>query len=123
MPFRPAEGSYRPPVAPPVAAQVRAASADPGDQDARLSQFLSRYPVDERAADFLSQSPSSVVDRVMATFQPKREGESDYSAIVMSFTKRCREQERGYGAPVGAGYGDEYGAPAWKRARYEEPGP
>jgi len=75
--------------------------------DASLRSFLDRYPVDERCADYLSMQPPDIVERVLSGFRPKKEGDSDYSAIVMSFTKRCKDQP-------GGGGGD---GPPWKRAR------
>jgi len=83
--------------------------------DAELRKFLNRYPCDERATDFLSTQPPDVIYRVVNEFQAKREGDSDYSAIVMSFTKRCKDSSR-----VGGGFGGGGGAayePPWKRAR------
>lgn len=81
-----------------------------GDQDAELRRFLNRYPVDERAMDYLSMQPPDVIGKVLGGFKPKKEGDSDYSAIVMSFTKRCRDQD----APRGGS--SDSGTP-WKRAR------
>jgi hypothetical protein len=87
----------------------RDSRAGGGDLDAALRRFLDRYPVDERATDYLCTQPPHILDRVLHEFQPKKEGDSDYSAIVMSFTKRCRDQDRSAG--------DQMYAPPWKRAR------
>mmetsp|Transcript_27374 Transcript_27374/g.59766 ORF Transcript_27374/g.59766 Transcript_27374/m.59766 type:complete len:840 (-) Transcript_27374:162-2681(-) len=76
-------------------------------QDA-VQNFLARYPVDERAVDYLTSSPARVVEQVLREFKPKHEGESDYSALVMGFTKRCRAQDSGSG---------EGADPPWKRQR------
>lgn len=75
--------------------------------DDLLHRFFQQYPVDERAIDFLTSSPPMVIERVIREFRPKREGDSDYSQIVMAFTKRCRDQEVGGGVEQ----------PAWKRPR------
>jgi len=76
--------------------------------EAALGRFLRKYPVDERALDYLTSQPPEIVDKVMREFQPKNEGDADYSAIVMTFTKRCRGD---------GGSGRAYGEPPWKRAR------
>jgi hypothetical protein len=84
-----------------------------GGQDAELRRFLSRYPCDERATDFLCTQTPDIINRVMNEFVAKREGDPDYSAIVMSFTKRCRDDSsRMGGGGLGVGYD-----PPWKRAR------
>eukprot|EP00927_Polykrikos_kofoidii_P052725 TRINITY_DN46662_c0_g1_i1.p1 TRINITY_DN46662_c0_g1~~TRINITY_DN46662_c0_g1_i1.p1 ORF type:complete len:218 (-),score=28.93 TRINITY_DN46662_c0_g1_i1:137-718(-) len=59
----------------------------------RLRDFFDRYPVDTRAADFLSSCTRAVIERVVREFVPKHEGEDDYSALVMSFTKRMRDSD------------------------------
>merc|ERR1712093_709960 len=66
-----------------------------GGHDSQLRRFLARYPIDERANDYLCMQGRHIIDRVISGFKPKREGESDYSAIVMSFTKRCRDDAGG----------------------------
>lgn len=81
--------------------------------DAELRRFLDRYPCDERAIDFLCTQTPDVIHRVVNEFAAKREGDSDYSAIVMSFTKRCKDDSLRGG---GGGYGVAF-APPWKRAR------
>jgi len=83
--------------------------SDTGALEEALNAFLERYPVDARAIDFLTTSSPSVIDQVVREFKPKKEGDADYSAIVMTFTKRCREQERS-----GAAGSRE---PPWKRPR------
>lgn len=55
-----------------------------------FEDFRRRYPVDERAWEFLISSPPSVQTEVLETFRPKREGEADYSRLVTTFVKRCR---------------------------------
>mmetsp|Transcript_4433 Transcript_4433/g.10767 ORF Transcript_4433/g.10767 Transcript_4433/m.10767 type:complete len:710 (-) Transcript_4433:39-2168(-) len=76
-----------------------------GALERALATFVRRYPIDERAMDFLYTQSAAVVEHVVSAFAPKAEGQADYSALVMSFTKRCREQVQGSEGP------------AWKRAR------
>lgn len=52
-----------------------------------LNGFRERYPMDDRAWDYLESSSARVQRRVMEDFQPKREGESDYSRLLTSFVK------------------------------------
>jgi len=104
---------------PPADAGVRTSAADgtpwmgqqAGDLDQELQSmlhhFLTRFPVDDRCVEYLTRSSPQVVHRVVTEFVPKTEGDADYSAIVMSFTKRVKEQVR-----LGLG-----GEPAPKRAR------
>merc|ERR1712176_333867 len=56
----------------------------------KLDSFLHRYPVDERAMDYLNSCWPEVIERVVREFVPKQEGDRDYSAIITSFTKRIR---------------------------------
>jgi len=64
------------------------------EQEEDLGQFIARYPMDKRALDYLTTASPSVIDRVMKGFRPKQEGDSDYSALVTTFTKKCKEQEQ-----------------------------
>lgn len=74
-----------------------------------LDHFARRYPIDERAFAYLSDSSPDVIHKVLSEFKPKHEGESDYSGAVVSFVKRCRSDFSG-----GAGRSE----PNAKRARY-----
>merc|ERR1712232_1050036 len=75
-----------------------------GKLNEAIRGFFQRYPCDPRAVEFFHTLEPRVVDRVLREFVPKREGDSDYSAIVMCFAKRC--------------LGDSDAVePAWKRAR------
>merc|ERR1712150_80438 len=104
--------------------------------DDKLKHFFKQYPVDIRAVDYLTSSLPGVVDRVTSEFVPRNRGEADYSALVMAFTKRCREQERaaaGTALPSMGNYDNQGGhcafshhgshsdykdtVPPWKRAR------
>uniref|UniRef100_A0A7S2BY87 Uncharacterized protein n=1 Tax=Alexandrium andersonii TaxID=327968 RepID=A0A7S2BY87_9DINO len=88
----------------------RARDGDPEDDgDERgdstsLTSFRSRYPMDERAYQALQQAPSAVQDVVIGDFKPRREGEDDYSALVMSFV-RAVQTRVGLGRPVSRGRG------------------
>eukprot|EP00428_Durinskia_dybowskii_P011801 CAMPEP_0170209688 /NCGR_PEP_ID=MMETSP0116_2-20130129/4434_1 /TAXON_ID=400756 /ORGANISM="Durinskia baltica, Strain CSIRO CS-38" /LENGTH=132 /DNA_ID=CAMNT_0010460171 /DNA_START=70 /DNA_END=464 /DNA_ORIENTATION=- len=54
-----------------------------------LDDFFKRYPVDDGAKEFLLSKPLEVQRTVAQEFKPPREGEEDYSALLMSFAKRC----------------------------------
>lgn len=77
----------------------------PGEWEA----FQQRYPFDEAAANYVNNSPPEVRTYVVRNFKPQREGESDYSALVISYTKRTRQNmanqapQPSYGAPHGQG--------------------
>ncbi|CAE7876187.1 ASPH [Symbiodinium necroappetens] len=57
---------------------------------AELQAFRDRYPFDEDAHRYIVSSPPRVQREILRTFKPPREGEEDYSALVISFAKRCR---------------------------------
>lgn len=59
--------------------------------DPSLQAFRSKYPMDDRAFEFLENSKTMVKDRVIREFRPKIEGEADYSALITRFTKACRD--------------------------------
>ncbi|CAE8606611.1 unnamed protein product, partial [Polarella glacialis] len=63
----------------------------------RLKVFRTRYPMDDRAFDYLEQADASFQETVLTEFAPKREGEADYSAAVTSFIKAVKN--RADGAP------------------------
>lgn len=58
---------------------------------AELKTFAERYPMDEEALNYLMNSSPDVQVQVLQDFHPPREGEGDYSALVISFSKRCRQ--------------------------------
>eukprot|EP00443_Scrippsiella_acuminata_P048496 CAMPEP_0115233242 /NCGR_PEP_ID=MMETSP0270-20121206/34176_1 /TAXON_ID=71861 /ORGANISM="Scrippsiella trochoidea, Strain CCMP3099" /LENGTH=705 /DNA_ID=CAMNT_0002647951 /DNA_START=40 /DNA_END=2155 /DNA_ORIENTATION=+ len=60
------------------------------NDDEALAAFLTKYPCDARAQDFLQSSSPDIRSRVMREFRPRAEGDSDYSAAVTSFVKRLR---------------------------------
>ncbi|CAJ1352665.1 unnamed protein product, partial [Effrenium voratum] len=49
-----------------------------------------RYPFDDAAYNYIMASQPSVIKEVLASFKPPKEGEADYSALVISFAKKCR---------------------------------
>eukprot|EP00927_Polykrikos_kofoidii_P070178 TRINITY_DN6612_c1_g1_i1.p1 TRINITY_DN6612_c1_g1~~TRINITY_DN6612_c1_g1_i1.p1 ORF type:complete len:720 (+),score=142.71 TRINITY_DN6612_c1_g1_i1:102-2162(+) len=57
-----------------------------------LQEFVTKYPMDDRAYDFFMNAPPHVQLRVLREFRPNRMGQGDYSAIITSFTKKCLEQ-------------------------------
>lgn len=67
-----------------------------------VGAFMARYPVDARAEDYLRETPPVVVARVLREFRPKREGDSDYSAAVVSFVGLCRKEAGGEAGGPGA---------------------
>lgn len=54
---------------------------------ADLDAFRDRYPMDDRAFEFLSGMTSAQVEEVLRVFKPKTEGDSDYSGLVTSFLR------------------------------------
>jgi len=66
--------------------------SDSPDDVAALEAFRQRFPVDDRAFDFLSKSPADVRSRVLEDFEPKTEGQGDYSALLTNFTKQVRDR-------------------------------
>lgn len=60
--------------------------------DSPLSTFRERYPMDERAFSALEQSAPAVRDVVIVDFKPRREGEDDYSALVMAFVRAVQSR-------------------------------
>ncbi|OLQ02832.1 hypothetical protein AK812_SmicGene14280 [Symbiodinium microadriaticum] len=53
-------------------------------------QFRQRYPFDEDTHNYLQTSNPDVRRYVMRSFKPPREGEADYSALLITYCKRCR---------------------------------
>lgn len=69
---------------------LRNSSGSSGGELDTLQSFRERYPMDERAWDFLSNSPSNVQRLVLAEFQPRSKGDSDYSGLLTSFIRSIR---------------------------------
>lgn len=61
-----------------------------GGDDALLEGFRRRYPMDDRAFEYLCQQREDLRRKVVDTFRPKFEGEADYSSLVTSFIRSCR---------------------------------
>lgn len=59
-----------------------------------LEAFRVRYPCDEDAFRYVASSPPEVQRQIIQTFKPPREGEEDYSALVITFAKRCRNSSQ-----------------------------
>merc|ERR1712187_1105251 len=57
-----------------------------------LQAFRRKYPMDDRAWDFLTTCSSGVQRRVMGDFRPRSEGDSDYSGLITSFVRTIRNQ-------------------------------
>jgi len=55
-----------------------------------IKAFVSRYPIDTRAYEYLVTSPPMVVAHVLRDFRPPREGEGDYSGLITTYVKRTR---------------------------------
>lgn len=98
---------------PQPAADAAGAFAGADGVGDELNSFLQRYPVDARALDYLSTSSPGVLSRVIREFAPKQEGDSDYSPLVMAFTKRLRGEERTGVMSMPGGFLE----PPWKRPR------
>lgn len=62
-----------------------------------LNDFRLRYPMEGKAFQILSSSSEEVRETVMSDFKPRREGESDYSGLVIAFvravTKRLEDDK------------------------------
>eukprot|EP00930_Biecheleria_cincta_P087434 TRINITY_DN76665_c0_g1_i1.p1 TRINITY_DN76665_c0_g1~~TRINITY_DN76665_c0_g1_i1.p1 ORF type:complete len:705 (-),score=109.87 TRINITY_DN76665_c0_g1_i1:60-2174(-) len=80
---------------------------------ARLQAFRARYPMDDRAFNFLEQADPAVQETFLSEFSPKREGESDYSAPVTSYIKAVKNRTGGSPAAGGWSGGRASGAGAY----------
>ncbi|CAJ1333633.1 unnamed protein product [Effrenium voratum] len=58
----------------------------------QLRDFRERFPIDERAADFLEKVSDEVLSTVLSEFRPKREGEGNYSALVTNFVRSVQSR-------------------------------
>lgn len=65
---------------------------DADRMERQLHEFRERFPMDERAADFLQKSPPEVFSTVIAEFRPRRQGEQDYSALATNFVRQVRDR-------------------------------
>merc|ERR1712217_654092 len=55
-----------------------------------VEAFRRRYPHDDRAWEYLTNSQPHVQRSVIEKFRPKQEGERDYSALITRFVKSHR---------------------------------
>eukprot|EP00415_Alexandrium_ostenfeldii_P002688 UN2688 len=62
-----------------------------GPSLAEYEAFRQRYPHDEAAYNYLMNSQPDVQIQALRSFRPPREGEADYSALFITYTKRCRQ--------------------------------
>ncbi|CAJ1422734.1 unnamed protein product [Effrenium voratum] len=63
---------------------------DSAPSAAELAAFRERYPMDERAYEYLTSSAASAQRKVLQDFKPSNEGEPDYSSLVTSVVKKAR---------------------------------
>jgi len=91
----PQRAVWNPPVQPAAAPRgtLMGASETSNANIYALEGFRQRYPMDDRAFDFLKCAPAFVQQEVLERFSPQRE-DSDYSALIISFAKKCREREQ-----------------------------
>mmetsp|Transcript_71090 Transcript_71090/g.211946 ORF Transcript_71090/g.211946 Transcript_71090/m.211946 type:complete len:596 (-) Transcript_71090:108-1895(-) len=85
----------------PVTAYVRSlrnqlsdTNTAPGVTEESVARFFERYPCDARAQDYFHSCMADVQAQVMREFRPRSEGDSDYSAAVTAFIKKCKMQSR-----------------------------
>lgn len=78
----------------PVAPRGLMGASDSNANIYALEGFRQRYPMDDRAFDFLKCAPAFVQQQVLEHFNPQRKDEADYSALIISFAKKCREREQ-----------------------------
>lgn len=57
-----------------------------------LEDFRARFPMDERAFQYLCGSPKEVQDKVRESFVPQRLEDTDFSAAVTAYVKTLRRQ-------------------------------
>eukprot|EP00434_Breviolum_minutum_P034448 symbB.v1.2.030491.t2/scaffold3435.1/size56750/1 len=60
------------------------------DADAMLEGFRRRYPMDDKAFDYVYQQNDEIRRKVVNNFKPKFEGEADYSGLITAYVKSCR---------------------------------
>lgn len=61
----------------------------PSEED--IAAFRDRYPMDERALEYLTSSPAAAQHKVLSEFKPRNEGEPDYSSLITSLVKKARQ--------------------------------
>lgn len=73
-------------------AEVAATTTEPSSTEDAVTNFFEQYPCDSRATDYFTMSSPEVQLQVIQEFRPRAKGETDYSAAVTSFIKRCRNR-------------------------------
>merc|ERR1711920_926179 len=77
------------------------------DVNRELRAFRQRFPMDDRAFSYLCDTPPEALMQMLESFVPPRLDDTDYSAPVIAFAKKCRAGG-GSHAPVAfaSGYGN-----------------
>eukprot|EP00931_Biecheleriopsis_adriatica_P111202 TRINITY_DN85553_c0_g1_i1.p1 TRINITY_DN85553_c0_g1~~TRINITY_DN85553_c0_g1_i1.p1 ORF type:complete len:420 (-),score=53.63 TRINITY_DN85553_c0_g1_i1:136-1395(-) len=78
--------------------EVEASAEEVDDLAQQVQALRDRYPFDDAAYNYVVKSAPSVQREILAGFTPKKEGEDDYSALVISFAKKCRANAFAEGA-------------------------
>merc|ERR1719343_705280 len=72
-----------------------------------IADFQARYPVDERALQYLLQASGEAKRRVLTEFRSSGTVDGDYSKTVTAFVRRCLDEEKAsggrFGGPMGGG--------------------
>lgn len=72
-----------------------AGGADPAKESIDpyvLEDFRARFPMDDRAYEYLGTSPREVQERVVQSFAPARIDDTDFSAAVTAYVRSLRNQ-------------------------------
>eukprot|EP00913_Durusdinium_trenchii_P004786 g4446.t1 len=67
------------------------------EDQAEYEAFRVKYPFDEDTHNYLQTSQPDVRRYVMRNFKPPREGEADYSALLITYCKSCRANVNKWG--------------------------
>ncbi|CAJ1427429.1 unnamed protein product [Effrenium voratum] len=67
------------------------------EDQAEYESFRQRYPFDDDTHNYMQTSNPDVRRYVMRNFKPPREGEADYSALLITYCKRCRSNMTTWG--------------------------
>eukprot|EP00419_Tripos_fusus_P007859 CAMPEP_0172676216 /NCGR_PEP_ID=MMETSP1074-20121228/13808_1 /TAXON_ID=2916 /ORGANISM="Ceratium fusus, Strain PA161109" /LENGTH=600 /DNA_ID=CAMNT_0013493823 /DNA_START=150 /DNA_END=1948 /DNA_ORIENTATION=- len=101
----------------PVTAYVRSlrnqladANVSAGVTEEAIARFFERYPCDARATDYFQSCTPDVQVTVLRDFRPRSEGDSDYSAAVTAYVKRCKQHSR----EVSGGWGGHHQQGNWR---------
>merc|ERR1711924_21162 len=83
-----------------------------------LSDFRRRYPMDDRAFEYLCDSTPEVKEKVLSTFVPRRSNDPDNSAPVTAYIKQCRRDTHDDSSYHGGGGGKGYGRDSYRSSPY-----